>query len=70
MIYLDNSATTRVSEKAAEKMMKCMREDFYNPSALYAPSLQVEKEMRQCRKLILDTVKGGDEFTFTEFEWS
>lgn len=60
MIYLDNSATTRVSEKAAEKMMKCMREDFYNPSALYAPSLQVEKEMRQCRKLILDTVKGGD----------
>lgn len=60
MVYLDNSATTRVCQAAAEKMMHCMREDFFNPSALYAPSLRVEKEMRACRKLILDAVHLGD----------
>lgn len=60
MVYLDNSATTRVCAAAAEKMIKCMREDFFNPSALYAPSLQVEKEMKACRQLILNQVHGGD----------
>ena len=38
-IYLDNSATTRVCSQAAEAMVQCMREAFYNPSALYAPAL-------------------------------
>lgn len=33
--YLDNSATTRCSAKAAEMVMKIMREDFGNPSALH-----------------------------------
>ena len=60
MVYLDNSATTRVCSAAADSMMKCMREDFFNPSALYAPSVQVEKAMKACRKLILDRVHGGD----------
>ena len=36
-IYLDNSATTRVCSQAADAMVTCMREEFYNPSALYAP---------------------------------
>ena len=60
MVYLDNSATTRVCAQAADKMIACMREDFFNPSALYAPSLKVEKEMKKCRQLILDKVRGGD----------
>ena len=55
-IYLDNSATTRVCPQAAEAMVKCMREEFYNPSALYAPALAAQKNMRACRDEILKAV--------------
>ena len=39
-VYLDNSATTRPCEAAVEAMVKSMREDYYNPSALYAPAMR------------------------------
>ena len=55
-IYLDNSATTRVCPQAAEAMVKCMREEYYNPSALYAPALAAQKAMRACRDEILKAV--------------
>ncbi len=55
-IYLDNSATTRVCSEAVEAMEKCMREEFYNPSALYAPALAAQKKMRDCRDAILKAV--------------
>ena len=35
MIYLDNSATTRVSDKAANKAHYMMTDLFANPSSLY-----------------------------------
>ena len=55
-IYLDNSATTRVCSQAAEAMVQCMREEFYNPSALYAPALAAQKALRACRDEILKAV--------------
>ena len=55
-IYLDNSATTRVCPQAAEAMVTCMREEFYNPSALYAPALAAQKAMRACRDEIMKAV--------------
>ena len=33
--YLDNSATTAVSEKAAEKAYRVMVENYGNPSSLH-----------------------------------
>jgi len=53
MIYLDNSATTRVSEQAAQAALRAMTEEYFNPSALYMPSMAVEKAMNECRELIL-----------------
>ena len=32
-IYFDNSATTRVSERVMELVVRTMREDYGNPSA-------------------------------------
>ena len=55
-IYLDNSATTRPCEGAIEAMTQAMREDYYNPSALYAPALQAERKMRACRDLIASSI--------------
>ena len=55
-IYLDNSATTRVCPEAADAMVRCMREGYYNPSALYAPALEAQKRMRLCRDALLKAV--------------
>ena len=59
-IYLDNSATTRVCAEAAEAMVRCMREEFYNPSALYSPALAAQKAMRACRDEILKAVDSAN----------
>ena len=50
--YLDNSATTQPSEGVIAAMETCMREGFYNPSSLYAPALDAEKRMSECRREI------------------
>ncbi len=56
MIYLDNSATTRVCEDAVRKMETCMREAYFNPSALYGPSLEVRNEINRLREDLLRLV--------------
>ena len=50
--YLDNSATTRPSENVVRVMSECMLEGYYNPSALYAPAVQVEKRLNACRDAV------------------
>ena len=44
-IYLDNSATTRVSKEAAEKALYMMTECYGNPSSLHSKGFAAEKEM-------------------------
>ncbi|MBQ9300522.1 MAG: cysteine desulfurase [Clostridia bacterium] len=50
--YLDNSATTRPRESVVGAMNACMLEGFYNPSALYAPAVRVEKQLTACREVV------------------
>ncbi len=50
MIYLDNSATTRVCPEAVAAVVRHMEEDYYNPSAAYGPALLIEKGIRACRE--------------------
>ncbi|MBE5787646.1 MAG: cysteine desulfurase [Clostridiales bacterium] len=56
-IYLDNSATTRPCEEAILAMEESMREGYFNPSALYAPALMAEKQLRTARELILGSLR-------------
>lgn len=51
--YLDNSATTQPTAQVIAAMQQCMAEEFYNPSALYAPAMLAEKKMQQCRESII-----------------
>ena len=66
-IYLDNSATTRPSEAVVAAMAKCMREGYFNPSALYAPALQSAKMLREGREALLAAVHApaGSRVVFT-----
>lgn len=49
MIYLDNSATTRVLPEAANAAYHAMTEQFYNPASAYKPAVATEKAMELAR---------------------
>lgn len=59
-VYLDNSATTRPLDEVVSAMNRCMTENFYNPSALYAPAMHAEKELKEARKAIAATLKANE----------
>ncbi len=52
MIYLDNSATTRVLKEAAETAAYYSTEKYFNPAALYSPAVSAEKDMETARRNI------------------
>ena len=47
--YLDNSATTKMSEKAKEAMLMCVEQSWGNPSSLHSLGVQAEKVMQSAR---------------------
>ena len=49
MIYLDNSATTRVLPEAANAAFRAMTEQFYNPASAYKPAVTTEKTVEFAR---------------------
>lgn len=49
MIYLDNSATTRVLPAAANAAYRAMTEQFYNPASAYKPAVAAEKAVELAR---------------------
>ena len=51
-IYLDNSATTRVSKAAAEKALYMMTECYGNPSSLHSKGFAAEREMTAAREML------------------
>ena len=52
MVYLDNSATTKVCQKAAEKALYMMTECFGNPSSLHTLGFKAEQEIKTARRII------------------
>ena len=55
--YLDNSATTRCSQDAADLMMKLLTEDFGNPSSMHNKGVIAENYMNDARRKIARTLK-------------
>lgn len=52
LYYLDDSATTRVSEKAALKAAEMMTKNFGNPSSVYSLGLDAEREVKKARESV------------------
>lgn len=52
IVYLDNSATTRVCDEAARKVMEAMTETYGNPSSLHTMGIEAEKMLREARRNI------------------
>ena len=66
MIYLDNSATTKMDERAAHMAVHYMCDEYYNPAAAYAASAGVEKEIEKARSMVATAVGcKSEEIIFT-----
>lgn len=62
--YLDNSATTVVSQKSAEKAYRIMTEVYGNPSSLHLKGMQAENELVSARKIISKSLGTTSEEVF------
>ena len=51
-VYLDNSATTRCSERAKDLMVKVLMEDYGNPSSLHMKGVEAENYIKEAKKKI------------------
>ncbi len=56
LIYLDNSATTRIREEALMRYCEVSREQFGNPSSLHARGKEAEDILRAARKSIFSAI--------------
>jgi cysteine desulfurase len=66
MIYLDNSATTRAFDVAAEAVNRYMTENFFNPAAAYSPAVAAERDVEAARERFARVVKAApEEILFT-----
>ncbi len=66
MIYLDNSATTRVFDESARVALHYMTQEHFNPSSMYGPAVKVERGVDAVReKLGACLGAAADEIYFT-----
>ena len=66
MIYLDNSATTRTLEAAAQIAKTYMTEEFFNASAGYAPAVNAERGIGLTRERLAGVLNvTSDEILYT-----
>lgn len=64
--YLDNAATTRCSDRAANAVMSALKEDFGNPSSLHRRGMEAETIVKEARKAVAKTLKAKEkEILFT-----
>ncbi|MCR5452047.1 MAG: cysteine desulfurase [Lachnospiraceae bacterium] len=55
--YLDNSATTRCSERAAETVNKVLLSDYGNPSSLHNKGMEAENYIKEARSAVAKSLK-------------
>lgn len=64
--YLDNSATTMVSQAAAQKALELMCENYGNPASLHSMGIRAEEELEKARNCISKALGcRNDEIFFT-----
>ncbi len=66
MIYLDNAATTRVAPEVFEAMTPFLRDEYGNPSSVYALAGRAAAAMQEARRAVADFIGAEiDEIIFT-----
>lgn len=66
MIYLDHAATTKPHKEVIEAMTTAMREDYFNPAALYKPAKDISRKIETAYGLIAQSLNtDAEELVFT-----
>ena len=66
MIYADNAATTKMSPVAVEAMLRCMQEQYGNPSSLYTLGQTAKEILEKAREDVAAVIGASPkEITFT-----
>ena len=55
-IYADNAATTRMSRAAIDAMLRCMEEEYGNPSSLYGIGQRAKEILEQARADVANVI--------------
>ncbi len=64
--YLDNSATTRCSDRACQVMVDLLTKDYGNPSSLHMKGIEAERFVETAKKKIAKTLRVSEkEIIFT-----
>ena len=50
MIYADNAATTKMSQSAVDAVLRCMKENWGNPSSLYEHGQKAREALEDARE--------------------
>lgn len=56
-VYLDNSATTKVTEGVRDKVTKVLYEDYGNPSSMHRLGVKAEQHIKEATQIIANTLK-------------
>jgi cysteine desulfurase len=56
-VYLDNSATTKVTEGVRDKMVQALYEDYGNPSSMHRLGVKAEQYMKEAAAIIASSLK-------------
>jgi cysteine desulfurase len=66
-IYVDNNATTAVAPEVRDAMLPFLEDQYFNPSSMYAPAMQVKKALNGARERIAESIGADlpDEVIFT-----
>lgn len=66
IIYADNAATSPIDSEALDSFIRCTRDNFANPSQLYASARKNRKMLEQARETIAECIGAHpDEIFFT-----
>jgi cysteine desulfurase len=66
IIYVDNSATTAVSEKALSAMLPYFRENYGNPSSIHSHGQKAQKALENSRRTVASAIGAyNNEIFFT-----
>lgn len=66
MIYWDNNATTPIADEVLDAMLPYWKDQFYNPSASYAPAKKVRQALELAREQVASLIGAEpDEIIFT-----
>lgn len=56
-VYLDNSATTKVTEKVRDRVVKVLYEDYGNPSSMHRLGINAENYMKEAAAALAASLK-------------